>query len=69
MSLKESFQCASLRSFNNCGTVPLLISFELVTIKWLGLEGTLKTIHFQAPVMGRAATQQLRLPRAPSNVA
>ena len=37
--------------------------------EWLGLEGTLKSTQFQPPVMGRAATQQLRLPRAPCNLA
>ena len=38
-------------------------------IEWLGLEGTSKTIQFQPPAMGRASTHQLRLPRAPFNMA
>ena len=38
-------------------------------IEWLRLEWTLKPTQFQPPAMGRAATQQLRLPRAPSNLA
>ena len=38
-------------------------------IEWIGLEGTLKPIHPQCPAMGRVATHQLRLPRAPSNLA
>ena len=38
-------------------------------IEWLGLEGTSKIIQSQPSAMGRAATQQLRLPRAPSNLA
>jgi len=33
------------------------------------LEGTFKVIRFQPPAMGRAATHQLRLPRAPSILA
>jgi len=33
------------------------------------LEGALKTIQFQLPAVGRAATHQLRLPRAPSKLA
>jgi len=37
--------------------------------EWLGLEGILTTIQVQTPVVGRAATQQLRLPRAPPNLA
>ena len=36
--------------------------------EWLKLEGTLKIILFQPPAMGRA-THQLRLPRAPFNLA
>ena len=39
------------------------------TIEWLGLEGTLKTIQFQSLAVSRTATHQLRLPRAPSNLA
>ena len=35
--------------------------------EWLGLEGTLKLTPFQPPVTSRDPTQQLRLPRAPSN--
>ena len=38
-------------------------------MEWLGLEGTLKTIQFQPPAMGRIATHQIRLPRAPSSLA
>ena len=37
--------------------------------EWLELEGTLKLIQFQLPATGRAATHQLRLPRAPSSLA
>jgi len=37
--------------------------------EWLGLEGPLKPPHFQPPAVGRAAPRQLRLPRAPSNLA
>jgi len=37
--------------------------------EWLGLEGALKPTQFQPPAVGRAAPQQLRLPRAPSNLA
>ena len=37
--------------------------------EWFGLEGILKPTQFQPPAMGRAATHQLRLPRAPSNLA
>ena len=37
--------------------------------EWLGLEGTLEPTHFQTPAMGRAATHQIRLPNAPSNLA
>ena len=36
---------------------------------WLGLKGTLKPSQLQRPVMGRVATHQTRLPRAPSNLA
>jgi len=35
----------------------------------LELEGTLKTTQFQPPAMDRAATHQIRLPRALSNPA
>ena len=35
----------------------------------LELEGTSKIIELQAPAMGRVATHQIRLPRAPSNLA
>jgi len=38
-------------------------------IKWLELEGTLRIIKFQPPAAGRAASHQLTLPRAPSNLA
>jgi len=38
-------------------------------IEWLGWEGTAKITQFQPPAMGRAVTHQLRLPRAPSNLA
>ena len=38
-------------------------------MKQLWLEGTLKPTQPQPPAMGRAATQQLRLPRAPSSLA
>jgi len=37
--------------------------------EWLELEGTLKLIQFQPPAVGRAGPRQLRLPRAPSNLA
>ena len=47
----------------------LQIELSSVFIEWLRLEGTLKPIQFQPPAVGRAATQQLRLPRAPSNLA
>jgi len=33
------------------------------------LEGTLKITQFQPTALGRAVTQQLRLPRAPSHLA
>jgi len=37
--------------------------------EWLRLERALKMINFQPHAMGRSATQQLRLPRFPSNLA
>ena len=37
-------------------------------IEWLKLEGNLEIIQLQPPAMG-AAPHQLRLPRAPSNLA
>jgi len=39
------------------------------TMEWLRLEGTLKPTQHQPAAMGRAATHQLRLPRATSNLA
>jgi len=39
------------------------------TIKWFGLEGTLKITWFQPPAMGRDTFHQTRLLRAPSNPA
>ena len=47
----------------------ILASLFLRIIEWLRLEGTLKITQFQPPAMGRAAPHQLRLPRAPSNLA
>jgi len=40
-----------------------------VVIGQLRLEETLKTVELYPPAVGRAATHQLRLPRAPSNQA
>ena len=40
-----------------------------VVIGQLRLKETLKTVELQPPAVGRAATHQLRLPRAPSSVA
>ena len=45
-----------------------LLLFLYWIIEWLRLEGTLKIIQFQPSAMGRAATHQIRLPRAPSNL-
>ena len=42
---------------------------EGVITERLRLEGTLKIIELQPPAMGRAATHQIRLPRAPSKLA
>jgi len=33
------------------------------------LEGTLKIIQFQPPAVGKVASHEVRLPRAPSNLA
>ncbi|PKU34347.1 otofhypothetical protein [Limosa lapponica baueri] len=38
-------------------------------IEWFGLEGILKTIQFQPPVLGRDTSHQTRLLQAPSNLA
>jgi len=38
-------------------------------IQWFGLEGTLQTISFQPPAMGRDPFHQTRVLRAPSNLA
>jgi len=38
-------------------------------IEWFWMEGTLRTIEFQTPSLGSDVPQQLRLPRAPSNMA
>jgi len=38
-------------------------------IEWFVLEETLKPTQLQPPAMGRAAPHQLRIPRAPSNLA
>ena len=45
-----------------------LLLFLYWIIEWLRLEGTLKIIQFQPSAMGRAATHQIRLPRAPFNL-
>lgn len=42
---------------------------EAETSYWLGLEGKLKPIHLQPPVMARAVTHRIRVPKAPSNQA
>ena len=42
--------------------------FDHRNIEWLRLEGTLKIIQLQPPAMGRTATHQCRLSRAPSNL-
>ena len=39
------------------------------TTEWFGLEGTLKTIWFQPPAMGRDTSHQPRLPKALSSLA
>jgi len=36
---------------------------------WFGLEGIFKLTQFLPPAMGRAAAQQVRLLRAPSDLA
>jgi len=43
--------------------IPILIT------EWFRLEGTMKIIQFQPPTTGRDTFHQLRLPRAPSNLA
>ena len=45
------------------------LSYRHRIIEWPRLERILKIIESQAAAVGRAATPQLRLPRAPSNLA
>jgi len=42
---------------------------RFIVIEWLGLEGTLRIIQSPSPAMGRAVPHQLRMPRAPPNLA
>ena len=42
---------------------------KLTIIEWVGLQGTSKTIRFEPSTMVRVAVHQVRLPRAPSNLA
>ena len=42
---------------------------RFIESEWFGVEKTLRIIQFQPPAMVRAATHQIRLPRAPPNLA
>ena len=57
--------CTVLASPGCCGLpLPVVCWTNHRVTEWLRLEGTLKIIHSQPHALGRAATLQIRLPRA-----
>lgn len=57
------FRLLSMTKKKCCMTDPDTVCHR--TTEWLVLERTLKTIQFQSPAVGRAATHQIKLPRIP----
>lgn len=59
----------SVLTFPRCtANSPWMDSLVSIVIEWLGLEGTIKTIQFQLPAMGKNTSQCIKLPRALSNL-